>query len=56
MSVGCAIAFGAVVGVVKMELRFVATKTFVVVAVDGGIIVDASEDRFAIAPLDQEWR
>jgi len=43
-------------GVVKMELCLVATKTFVVVAVDGGVIVDASEDRFAIAPLDQERR
>jgi len=39
-----------------MQLGFVAPEAFVVLAVERRAVVDARQDRFAVAPLDQERR
>ena len=53
---GGAVALRPVVGVVEVQLRLVAAEAAVLGAVDGRVVVDAGEDRLAVAPLDQERR
>src|SRR5262249_12108798 len=53
MHVGSAIAFRAVMGVVKVGLGFVDAKAFVGAAIERKIVVDPGEHRFAIASLDE---
>jgi hypothetical protein len=56
MSVGGTVALGTIVGVVKMDLRLVATEAAVLCAIQGRVVIDARDDRFTIASLDQRWR
>ena len=56
MHVGRAIALGAIVRVVEVELALVAAKAVVLVPVDRQPIVDAVYNRLAIAKLQQRRR
>ncbi len=53
---GGAVALGAVVGVVEVQLGLVAAEAVVVGAADRRVIVDAGADRLAVAALDQPRR
>ena len=51
-----AVALGTVVGVVEVQLGLVAAEAAVLRAVHWRVVVDAGQDRLAVAPLDQERR
>src|SRR5215475_14822595 len=56
VTVGSAVAFCAVVGVVEVKLGLVAAEAVVLSAIDRRVIVDSHDDRFAVPPLDQGRR
>src|SRR5262249_56914295 len=54
--VGGTIAFRTVMRVVEVQLMLVAPKAAVLGTIDRQIVVDAGNDRLAVATLDQRWR
>src|SRR6185295_8094609 len=56
VDVGRPIAFRAVVRVVEVQLRLVASETVVVLPPDRHVVVDAREDRLPVARLDERSR
>src|SRR5262249_52379879 len=54
--VGGTIAFRPIVGVVEVQLVFVAPKAAALGAVDRQVVIDAGDDRLAVAPLNQGRR
>src|SRR5262249_49248362 len=56
VDVGGAIALGAIVGIVEVNLSLVSTESVVLRPVDGLVLVDPGQDGFAVSTLYQEWR
>src|SRR2546428_442297 len=56
MGVGSAIALGAVMRIVEVQLGLVAAEAPVVPPIELQVVVDPGEDGFAVAALDQERR
>src|SRR5262249_11734402 len=56
VGVGGPVALGAIVRIVEMQLRLIATEAAVICTIDRQSVVDPGQNGFTVAALDQERR